>query len=132
MSKQQGSASKGVEPLEERVGGAEVAAEERIERAGAVPDAAFVPRGARRGTARTVSPDAARVANFTGEQRLLLLHAWLRSKLPATEFAGLVGVTPTTLYGWRKRFEESGPAALLGHKRAVAAASCPNRRAARS
>jgi len=64
-----------------------------------------------------VSPEAARIANFTGEQRLLLLDAWMRSKLPATEFAGLVGVTSTTLYGWRKRFEESGPAALMGHKR---------------
>jgi transposase InsO family protein len=64
-----------------------------------------------------VAPEAARVANFTGEQRLLLLDAWMRSKLPASEFAPLVGVTATTLYGWRKRFEELGPAALLGHKR---------------
>jgi transposase InsO family protein len=47
----------------------------------------------------------------------LLLDSWLRSKLPATEFAQLVGVTPTTLYGWRKRFEELGPAALLGHRK---------------
>jgi transposase len=47
----------------------------------------------------------------------LLLDSWLRSKLPATEFAQLVGVTPTTLYAWRKRFEELGPAALLGHRK---------------
>ena len=117
MSEKQGRESKGVDPLEERVGGDEVAGEERSERAGGSGGGVFSPRGAPRRTARTVSPDAARVANFTGEQRLLLLDAWLRSKLPATEFAGLVGVTSTTLYGWRKRFEESGPAALLGHKR---------------
>ena len=48
---------------------------------------------------------------------MLLLDAWLRSKLPATEFAALVGVASTTLYGWRKRVEELGPAALLRHKR---------------
>lgn len=103
-------------PLAEGVGGDEVAGDERSERAADSPRK-YVPRGAPRRTARTVSPEAARVAAFTGEQRLLLLDAWLRSKLPATEFAALVGVTSTTLYGWRKRFEELGPAALLGHKR---------------
>jgi transposase InsO family protein len=72
-----------------------------------------------------VRPDAERVANFTGEQRLLLLDAWMRSKLPASEFAPLVGVTATTLYGWRKRFEELGPAALLGHRRGQRGSQLP-------
>ncbi|MBW2293687.1 MAG: helix-turn-helix domain-containing protein [Deltaproteobacteria bacterium] len=27
------------------------------------------------------------------------------------------GVTATTLYGWRRRFEELGPAAVPGHER---------------
>jgi len=64
-----------------------------------------------------VSPEAARAAGFTGEQRLLLLDAWIRSKLPASEFSGLVGVSAATLYTWRKRFEADGPAALLGHRK---------------
>jgi transposase InsO family protein len=72
-----------------------------------------------------VAPEAERVANFTGEQRLLLLDAWLRSKLPATEFAQLVGVTTTTLYGWKRRFEEQGPAALLGHRRGLRGSQLP-------
>lgn len=117
MSEQEGRESREIDPLEERVGGDEVAGEERIERGGEGKDPGFVPRGARRRTSRTVSPEASRVASFTGEQRLLLLDAWLRSKLPATEFAALVGVTSTTLYAWRRRFEESGPAALMGRKR---------------
>jgi transposase len=102
------------DPVAERIGGDEVAGEERSERV----SRGLTSRGTRRRTARTVSPeDAARIASFTGEQRLLLLDAWLRSKLPARDFAPLVGVTATTLYAWRKRFEAQGPAALLGTKR---------------
>jgi len=130
MSGDQGSESGSIDPLAERIGGDEVAGEERSERAGRTGGGGFSPRGAPRRTSRTVSPEAARIANFTGEQRLLLLDAWLRSKLPATEFAALVGVTSTTLYGWRKRFEQSGPAALLSG--AAAGVSCRSRPAARS
>jgi len=82
-------------------------------------------RGGPRRRARTVHPEAERIAAFTGEQRLLLLDAWLRSKLPASEFAPLVGVTTTTLYGWRKRFEEQGPAALLGHRKGQKGSQLP-------
>lgn len=117
MSSKQEDKSRSVDPLAEGVGGDEVAADERSERGRGPRGGGFSPRGAPRRTARTVSPEAARIAAFSGEQRLLLLDAWMRSKLPATEFAGLVGVTSTTLYGWRKRFEESGPAGLMGHKR---------------
>ncbi|MCA9185972.1 MAG: helix-turn-helix domain-containing protein [Pirellulaceae bacterium] len=49
---------------------------------------------------------------FRPEQRLLLLDTWRRSGLPAADFASLVGVSTHTLYAWRKRFEESGPAGL--------------------
>jgi transposase InsO family protein len=103
-------------PAAERGVGDEVAGDERSGRGGGRGHG-FAPRGAPRRTARTVAPDAERVAAFTGEQRLLLLDAWTRSKLPATEFAGLVGVTPMTLYSWRKRFEKLGPAGLLGHRK---------------
>ena len=65
------------------------------------------------------------MAGFTGEQRLLLLDAWIRINLSATDFAALVGVTPTTLYGWRKRFEVQGPAALLGHRKGASGSRLP-------
>jgi transposase InsO family protein len=112
-------------PAEERGVGDEVAGEERSGRGGGEAGSGLSPRGAPRRTAQTLSPDAARVANFTGEQRLLLLDAWMRSKLPASEFAQLVGVTSTTLYGWRKRFDELGPAALLGHRKGQRGSQLP-------
>lgn len=103
----------------EGVGGDEVAGNEWSGPRGGACHAGFSTKGKRRRTARTSSPDHDRVANFTGEQRLLVLDAWLRSKLPATEFSSLVGVTTATLYAWRKRFEEQGPAGLLGHKKGL-------------
>jgi transposase len=53
-------------------------------------------------------------ASFTPEQRLLILDVWKRSGLYATVFAPLVGITNSTLYAWKKRFEEFGPAGLMG------------------
>jgi transposase InsO family protein len=70
--------------------------------------------------------------HFTPQQRLLLLDAWMRSKLPATEFGALVEVTPTTLYQWRKRFEAHGPAGLsdqVGGRRTGSQMPEPVRRA---
>jgi transposase InsO family protein len=49
---------------------------------------------------------------FAPEQRLLILDAWLRSKLPAGDFAPLVGVSLHTLRSWKARFTEFGPAGL--------------------
>src|SRR5688572_27140811 len=52
-------------------------------------------------------------ATPTSAQRLLLLDTWRRSALPAGDFAALVGVSKHTLYAWRKRFDEAGPAGLV-------------------
>ncbi len=49
---------------------------------------------------------------FTSEQRLLILDSWLRSKLPAGDFAPLVGLSLHTLRAWKARFTEHGPAGL--------------------
>lgn len=65
----------------------------------------------RRATEEVTSPVPAG-AGLKGEQRLLILDAWRRSELPAGEFARIVGVSPHTLYAWRRRFEEWGPAGL--------------------
>ena len=54
---------------------------------------------------------------MTPEQRVLLLDTWQRSGLPAGDFAALVGVSKFTLYTWKKRFEELGPAGLLDQHR---------------
>ena len=53
-----------------------------------------------------VSPE-----NLTPEQRLLLLDTWQRSGLPAGDFAAMVGISKHTLYAWKWKFEEQGPAA---------------------
>ena len=112
-------------PAEERGVGDEVAGDERSGRGAASGPRRKAPRRSARRTARTVSADEVRVAGFTGEQRLLLLDSWIRSNLSATDFAALVGVTPTTLYGWRKRFEAQGPAALLGHRKGTSGSRLP-------
>jgi transposase InsO family protein len=99
-----------------------------------VPRLGGGPRvGPTRGARRTVRlEDLEEQRHFTPQQRLLLLDAWMRSKLPATEFASLVGVTSTTLYQWRKRFESSGPAGLsdrIGGRRMGSQMPEPTRRA---
>ncbi len=54
---------------------------------------------------------------LTPEQRLLLLDTWKRSGLPAADFAAMVGLTKHTLYGWKRKFEEEGPAGLIDKPR---------------
>ena len=75
------------------------------------PPAAEAPRvpplgGTRRGR-RLAKPEAAPLPEprLTPEQRLLLLDTWRRSALPGGDFGALVGVSPKTLYGWKRRFE---------------------------
>src|SRR5688572_24361420 len=87
-------------------------AEEFVE---AEPDE--LPRGPRpasgRHGRRLVLPEEERRAGFSPEQRLLILDSWLRSGLPAADFAPLVGLSRHTLYSWKKRFQQHGPAGLL-------------------
>ena len=77
------------------------------------------------GRSRTLRPSDGPLREYTGEQRLLLLDTWLRSKLPATDFAPLVGVAVHTLYAWRKRCEDAGPAGLLGHRKGARGSRLP-------
>ena len=75
-------------------------------------------RGSRSRTRRRVrASDAAGRRQLTASQRMLILDSWMRSKLPANDFASIAGVSPHTLYGWRKRFEEQGPAGLASPQR---------------
>jgi hypothetical protein len=68
---------------------------------------------ARKRGRRLVRRDESRRAPFTPEQRLLILDSWQRSKLPAGDFAALVGLSKHTLYGWKKQFDQLGPAGLM-------------------
>jgi transposase InsO family protein len=63
-----------------------------------------------------VKPADAPVA-LAPEQRLLLLDTWRRSGLPARDFAALVGLSRHTLYAWKKRFDQEGPAGLMDKPR---------------
>ena len=71
--------------------------------------------GKRRGR-RLVKPSTP-TTPLTAEQRLLLLDTWRRSGLPAADFAALIGLSKHTLYAWKKRFEQQGPAGLLDQPR---------------
>lgn len=83
-----------------------------------------IPRlggGGQRGP-RLVKPDLAPKppASLTAEQRVIILDTWRRSGLPAGDFADMVGISKHTLYSWKKKFEQEGPAGLMeqpkGHK----------------
>jgi transposase InsO family protein len=50
-------------------------------------------------------------------QKLLLLDTWLRSGLPARDFGALVNISRHTLYAWKHRFEQLGPAGLMEQPR---------------
>jgi len=64
-----------------------------------------------------VKPVGKPVETLTPEQRLLLLDTWKRSGLPAGDFAALVGLSKHSLYIWKRRFEEEGPAGLMDKPR---------------
>ena len=71
----------------------------------------------KRGRSRQKAGSSARRV-YTPEQRFLILDTWLRSGLPAKDFAPLVGVSKHSLYAWKKRFEQEGPAGLEDTPRA--------------
>jgi transposase InsO family protein len=69
--------------------------------------------GHRRGRGRRLVKPAPKTEPLSPEQRLLVLDTWQRSGLPAADFAALVGICKQTLYAWKKRFEQHGPAGLM-------------------
>jgi transposase InsO family protein len=76
-----------------------------------------IPCGRRRPGKRLVKPEATRTAPLTAEQRLLLLDTWLRSGLPAGDFAAMVGMSKHSLYAWKRKFDTEGPAGLMEQRR---------------
>ena len=63
---------------------------------------------------RLILPEEAAAATrkLSTEQKLLILDTWQRSGLPATDFGAMIGLSKQTLYSWKHRFEEFGPAGL--------------------
>jgi len=57
------------------------------------------------------------------QQKLLLLDTWQRSGLPARDFGALVNISRHTLYSWKRRFEQEGPAGLAEKPRGRAKGS---------
>ncbi len=71
----------------------------------------------RRGTlARPVERPA---MPLSPQQKLLLLDTWQRSGLPARDFGALVNISRQTLYAWKRRFQELGPAGLMDQPKGV-------------
>jgi len=66
---------------------------------------------------RLVRPEELKPAAYNPQQRLMILDCWQRSGLPAKDFATLVGVSKHTLYAWKQRFTQQGPAGLLEQPR---------------
>lgn len=62
-------------------------------------------------------PAEDRRAALGHEQRMLILDLWIKSGLPAMDFGALVGLSRHTLYKWKRRFEEEGPAGLMDEAR---------------
>ena len=60
---------------------------------------------------------------FSPHERLLILDTWQRSGLPAGDFAPLVGISKHTLYLWKKRFTQHGPAGLAEQPRGASTGS---------
>ena len=88
-----------------------------------------IPRlGGRPKGRRLVKPDLGlkAVSALTPEQRLLILDTWRRSGLPAGDFADLVGLSKHTLYAWKKKFEEQGPAGLVDKPKGVKGSRLPD------
>ena len=63
-----------------------------------------MPRSGRARGGRGLRPARTPPSPLTAEQRLLLLDTWQRSKLPAGDFAALVGLSKHTLYAWNREF----------------------------
>lgn len=83
-------------------------------------EALHQPRLGGRGTAkgrRLVRSEGSPQPPMTPQQRLLILDTWQRSGLPGGDFAALVGVSKHTLYAWKKKFQQQGPAGLMDQPR---------------
>jgi transposase len=76
-----------------------------------------IPRRRIRGPRSLRRPADTPPSPLTAEQRLLLLDTWLRSDLPAGDFAALVGISKHTLYAWKRKFQSEGPAGLADQPR---------------
>ena len=100
----------------------ETADEELPEESVRLPRLGSMAKGTPRGR-RLVKPEQAERTALTPPQRLLVLDTWRRSGLPAGDFATLVGVSKHTLYAWKKRFEEQGPAGLMDQPRGAKSGS---------
>src|SRR5262249_36663739 len=75
--------------------------------------ASLPPLARSRQRRRSLAAPAPKAEPLHPEQRLLLLDTWQRSGLPAADFAALVGISKFTLFAWKKKFEQEGPAGLL-------------------
>jgi transposase InsO family protein len=77
----------------------------------------FVKRAGAPAPAKPPTGPRPRIPSPEGQTRLKILDTWMRSGLPAGDFAPLVHISKHTLYDWKRRFEAEGPAGLLDRPR---------------
>ena len=68
---------------------------------------------------RTLAKPELPQAPLSPQQKVLLLDTWQRSGLPARDFGAMVNISRHTLYAWKRRFEELGPAGLMEQPRGI-------------
>ena len=76
-----------------------------------------LPRLAGQRKGKRLQKPKQRQLEVSPEQRLLILDTWRRSGLPASDFAAMIGMSKHTLYGWKRRFDQEGPAGLMDRPR---------------
>lgn len=81
------------------------------------------PGAPRRGRRMVAPEEVGGQPQLSPQQRLLVLDTWMRSGLPAGDYAPLVGVSKHTLYAWKARFEAEGPAGLMDKPRGAGTGS---------
>lgn len=108
-------------PLPEDVAASRRVAEPVVKRLGVELPRSRVGWDGRKGR-KLVKPDEVRLA-LSPHERLLILDTWQRSGLPAGDFAPLVGLSKHTLYVWKQRFAQHGPAGFMERRRGASTGS---------
>jgi hypothetical protein len=78
---------------------------------------ACAERTRRRGSTPPPPPNSALILSARAERREAGGDTWQRRGLAGGEFGAIIGISKHTLYQWKTRFDEHGPAGLMEMRR---------------